>query len=562
MSDTSSEHGSDDDMLSHAPCLLEEMVREVDELVGDGAFGIERLYRAGMGGMRKTSVRSLYWKIFLGELSTPLPKEKPAALLARWTEEIDRKRAGYAALKEKHTVNPIQDVDDDDEDALAIDNPLSDHKDSLWSVYFKQEQIVREIEKDLNRMSADDTSLYERPDVKKFLRNVLKTFALENLETGYRQGMHDVLSAFAYHFYHNAHSLAIAPPELRKRCRQSASCPEILSLIDLTIPIEPEHLEADAYLIFDALLNSPSTNLKSWYKVVKRGSSEETPIQRLCTRLQSTILPCYNSKLATHLHKHGVEPAVYALRWFRVWFIREFDVKGSAPLWDAVLCEVLYNRTNGEEKRKVYEQTGMTPLEMGVLPLIGAAMLHFIADDLMERDFSGTLKRLMKYPPVEDVGVFVDKAIEWSGNAELQKHIAKPDLVSASPPSPLANHNNNTTTRARSVAGPPQQPQNNSSAKPSYVTLNASRTAVAPSSSSAPFPGESAKFGSSSSYESYQDMQIREMVANEHELAGKLQRIVDTFQDRWFEHEKNDRTDEERTKAQEAYLIAIAELKQ
>ena len=416
------------------PCLLKEMVTELEELLSN--YTIENAYRAGMGRMKKTNIRSIYWKIFLGEVSHPPKAESKkmtaAEILDQWEVDVMEKRKLYHSHKEKHHVDPHADVDDEDDELLMVENPLSDDKDSRWSIYFKQKQVQREIEKDLTRMSGDDI-LFEKPEIRALMLNILKTFSLENLDTGYRQGMHDLVSSFVYFLWYDGHSLKTATPAIK----QSIS-PEILDILEIMLPTQTADIEADAYFLFDRLMNGKESNLKSWYKVVRdrsKNPDEETPITRLCSRLQSTILPCYDAKLAKHLHQHGVEPTVYALRWFRVWFIREFDISGSAPLWDAVLTELLYHSVNNSATIS-YSDSGLTPLEMGLLPLIGAAMLSFVSKELQSRDYSGTLKRLMRYPPVEDVTVFVEKAVDWSGSP-LKAFLPRRHAVAVTDEAPL-----------------------------------------------------------------------------------------------------------------------------
>eukprot|EP01060_Flectonema_neradi_P010424 TRINITY_DN1750_c0_g1_i4.p1 TRINITY_DN1750_c0_g1~~TRINITY_DN1750_c0_g1_i4.p1 ORF type:complete len:561 (+),score=87.33 TRINITY_DN1750_c0_g1_i4:237-1919(+) len=503
------------------PCLIVEMGKELEELTW--SYTLEYVYQAGMGKMKKTKIRSIYWKIFLGEV-TPPPSSKDKKIseeeiLDQWEVDMLKNRKLYISHRDKHHVDPHEDVDDDEE-ALMIDNPLSDCKDSKWSIYFKQKQIQREIEKDLTRMSGEDI-LFEKPEIRALMLNILKTFALENPDTGYRQGMHDLVSSFVYFLWYDGHSLRSATPALKQELK-----PQTLDTLEAIIPVSTADIEADAYFMFDKLMNGANSNLKSWYKVIRNRSStdEETPITRLCSRLQNTILPCYDAQLSKHLHHHGVEPTVYALRWFRVWFIREFDICGSAPLWDAVLTELLHHTVN-ETSIGSYSESGLTPLEMGLLPLIGAAMLSFVSQELRSKDYSGTLKRLMKYPPVEDVSVFVEKAVDWSGSplkAFLPRKTAAPadDVVPLRrAPAPLVAPESSDKNRQ-----PGSQPALSAAGSPKA--------------------------------------QLDKILQSNNELSKRLQNILDQFQSTWFEHERSDLSAEDKVKQANSYLLAIAELKQ
>ena len=481
------------------PCIITEMAEEVEELF-NGKFAVEDLWRAGMGGMRKTGIRSLYWRVFLGEVSIPKKGASVEDVLTLWEEELEAKRKVYHDLKLQHVVRPkSKDMEDDDEEGLAIDNPLSDHTDSSWNVVFKQSTIEREIKKDLTRMS-DESRFFEKAPIPEILLNVLRLFSLEFPDPGYRQGMHDLLGAFVFHFCRNSHSIKTASTEEKKALKSST-----LDLLTLVFPTDNEAIEADAYHLFTSLLTSRRSRLLDWYIVVKGNTrgGDETPIVRLCHRLQNTILPCYNPRLSNHLNEHGVEPTVYALRWFRVWFIREFGVAGSAPLWDCILCEILFNTVQDVDLAPL-EATGLTPLEMGLMPLIGAAMLSYISTDLLAMDYSGTLKRLMRYPPVEDVCVFVTKALEWS-DSPLKHFIPAAPVLPPHPedepvviPRPVVKGGRPGVSVAGVTApgGPPCSPK--------HMTGLCSNTVCR--------------------------RNLREVVQTQHEIGVGLQNIIDRFQ--------------------------------
>eukprot|EP01064_Diplonema_japonicum_P000333 TRINITY_DN10230_c0_g2_i1.p1 TRINITY_DN10230_c0_g2~~TRINITY_DN10230_c0_g2_i1.p1 ORF type:complete len:573 (+),score=95.43 TRINITY_DN10230_c0_g2_i1:73-1719(+) len=503
------------------PLRFDDMVREVEEVFKD--FKEDTLYKMGMGGMRQTSIRSLYWKIFLNTVSTPSENSKMGETLGKWESEIDASRKRFSEMQKKHEVNICKDVSDDDEEALAIENPLSDHKDTSWAKYFKQNQIEREINKDLSRMSADDDRLYERPDVRTTMLTVLRLFSLENSDTGYRQGMHDVLSSFIYFMYFEANSITSASPEQIKSCS-----PETLDLLEAMIPTEQEDIIADAYILFEYIMNDPSTSIKTWYKVVGRGSQGDTPIVKLCNRLQDEILPKFDPKLAAHLKSHSIQPTVYALRWFRVWFIREFDVSGSAPLWDAVFTEVLYRRMKKITKSSVQVEDESSPLEYGIFPMIGAAMLHYLSEDLQERDFSSTLKRLMKYPPVENISVFVERAVEWSD-------------------SPLANY-----LPVSQLPSPPK-----AAPKPVNPSPLLPKPAVKPAVAG---PEETFPAASATASVSHYQRKLEELTRSQKEMGNQLQTVISAFETKWFERDGSV-TPEQKEKQQDEYILAIAELK-
>eukprot|EP01063_Lacrimia_lanifica_P035321 TRINITY_DN6702_c0_g11_i1.p1 TRINITY_DN6702_c0_g11~~TRINITY_DN6702_c0_g11_i1.p1 ORF type:complete len:633 (+),score=242.12 TRINITY_DN6702_c0_g11_i1:131-1900(+) len=550
------------------------MAEELAELVdGAGGWSVERVYKAGMAG-KNTSIRSVYWRLYTGLLSPPAEGQACTAesVLDAWEDELMAKRAMYTALKRKHEVK-AKAVDDDDEEALAVDNPLSDHQDNSWNLVFKHKEIEREIRKDLERLSSEDTTVLEEKSVRESMLEVLRLASLETPDPGYRQGMHDILSAFAYYAFSERHSVVSAPAAQKKALNE-----DIADLLEAVVPTKIDEIEADMYYMYNWLLNDPSTNLKAWYKVLPHGGGRSraaengTPILQLCHDLQAKILPKRDPALAEHLEVHGIEPSLYALRWFRVWFIREFDLLGSAPLWDAVFVEVAYQRWGSpgtarpkEKFRGTYKPPPAAdvdapcPLSDGLMKYIATAMLTYLSQDLQERDFSMTLKRLMKYPPVEDVRVFVEKAVEWSGTplAKFRPPPPQPSEIlnlsnlstaSSSPPSAAPPRGAAAPTAGAAAAAP---------ASSSKFTFGKRAKAAAPRPVGVPPPG--APSGVSPGSDGCRK-QLEEIVKNEHELAAKLEGIIAAFQRQFLD--QSEKTAEEKQEQYDKCMVAIAELKQ
>ena len=520
--DSDSESESHFDEEEHMHVVLGDMAAEIETLF-DGSFTVDRLYEAGVGGLRKGNLRIVYWKVFLGLLSVPENGSTVEDVLERWEVESERSREKYAALKAQHAINiKSRHLEDDDEEGLAVDNPLSDHQESSWGDYFKHSQIEREIQKDLTRMS-DEVAFYEKRHIHDLMLNALRMYTLEYPDPGYRQGMHDLLGTFVYFFYRNNHSLRASTAADKKKLK-----PATLDLLTLVLPTSEEDLEGEVFQLFEALLQGKRSRLVDWYIVVRSGvRNEETPIMRMCKRLQSTVLPMYDNELYKHLKEHDIEPTVYALRWFRVWFIREFGVRGAAPLWDAVLCEILYH-TVSDTDIGVLEASGLNPLEMGVMPLISAAMLLYLSADLRSYDYSQTLKRLMRYPPVEDVHAFVTKSLSWS-ETPLQKYLPKelPPPPPPSPPQPAVQ------PQTAAVPEAPAAPAANSKSSSTLrlPTLGKKAPSVQTTAGKGVAAAASAAAASSSMCTNHGCREhVRAMVRGEHHAADRLQVIIDSFQ--------------------------------
>jgi len=70
---------------------------------------------------------------------------------------------------------------------------------------------------------------------------------------------------------------------------------------------------------------------------------------------------------------------------------REFHLDDTLTLWDAIFAH--------DEDFRLVEY-------------ICVAMLQYIRHQLLAQDFTGCMRRLLTYPPVEDVHVLVTKAVQ------------------------------------------------------------------------------------------------------------------------------------------------------
>lgn len=96
----------------------------------------------------------------------------------------------------------------------------------------------------------------------------------------------------------------------------------------------------------------------------------------------------------SHLTKLGIEPQLFLLRWLRVLFSREFHLDDAMLLWDAVIAE------NGNK-----ESGGVGGGVRDFIEAFAVSMLLFVRSDvLVQSDFGSCLRRLQRFPPVEDVG--------------------------------------------------------------------------------------------------------------------------------------------------------------
>lgn len=99
----------------------------------------------------------------------------------------------------------------------------------------------------------------------------------------------------------------------------------------------------------------------------------------------------HDQPLHNYLKTLGIEPQLYALRWVRLLFGREFHFEDVITIWDALLA---------------YD------VELTLVDYISVTMLMFIRESILGKEYVEAMARLMKFPPVEDVAVFIESALK------------------------------------------------------------------------------------------------------------------------------------------------------
>ena len=135
---------------------------------------------------------------------------------------------------------------------------------------------------------------FREPDVQKRLLDILFIYAKLNPDTGYRQGMHELLAPILWVVDCDAIESHTLPPKVAEK-----------SLL-MRLTLDSDFVEHDAFSLFCALMQS----LKSFYE--PGDASSASPIIEFCSKLQ-TSLSDVDPELATHLQVIGVLPQVYLM---------------------------------------------------------------------------------------------------------------------------------------------------------------------------------------------------------------------------------------------------------
>eukprot|EP00944_MAST-04C_sp_MAST-4C-sp1_P007185 g7185.t1 len=391
------------------------------------------------GALRHTKIRSIAWKLFLGVLPDDQPPET-------WGKHIVEKRDEYERLMKQYKTDPTE--DDDDDPLSCMSDPLDDGdneggEETSWQKFYAEQELIKEIEKDMERLYPTGCDeFFEDPTIREYMTNVLFLWSRMHPETSYRQGMHEILAPIVY--------------QLEWDC-----VPEDDAAMDdpITILASRKGIESDSFWCFDRIMvdMEPLFIVKARdFKALARQREKEralgqlgsrngnsrkrsdtevakekiaaienddslTPVLKSCNRIHHQYLHKADPELHKRLAGMNIEPQLYALAWVRLMFGRQFHVEDVMCLWDGVFAAQSNIGGTGSCP------SGRSDRIVEIIEYVGVAMVIFVREFLMAQDEMRCLQRLMKYPPVEDVMVLLQRGLEIR---------QKPDKVYA--PEPVA----------------------------------------------------------------------------------------------------------------------------
>lgn len=495
------------------------------------------------GSLKTSSIRSLMWRAFLGGF--PLPTEKSATFLDDCEVALHESRKqltasiksaissanpttqGKASQKKK---SRFGDSSSEDDVVEVHDDPLMNNKSTYAKEFARQKQESL-IDKDLGRLWSDDP-FFDEGSVKSDLKRVLLDFVA--LGNDYKQGMHEIASLFYW-------VLAKEGKEARQDPLQEGHADYDDSEF-LRFVFDPQALSIDTLWFLIRVLHKPGLGLFAWYSAGVPGSpaspsaakahadigqsalfgagaegESENECIELANHIQRLSLSQADPALYKHLNKTlNVHPTSYLVRWLRLLFLREFSFSQTCLIWDAVFAEFAYFDIFGEAGHDVpYE------LRNSIVPQLCVAMLLYLSRDLVNAEYAIAVRRLMRYPPVEDSRPFVERAIQLKYN---EGHLPQLLMLAIPPKAPL----------------------------PKSVQMESAQTGgLSHSSSNTPAPAAPPP-PPKETVVSLREKQLR--------MGMLLASVITRLEGKWF-RDGPPPTADEQTKIEDDYLLAIAELK-
>ena len=203
---------------------------------------------------------------------------------------------------------------------------------------------------------------FREPETQKKLLDILFIYSKLNPDTGYRQGMHEVLAPILWVV--NQDALDVVGESVADKQKEGVDFMKDV--------INRAYVEQDTFNLFCAVMQTT----KAFYET--GDNRDSSPIIRESKRIQDELLATFDPELTLHLQVVGVLPQIYAIRWIRLLFGREFEFKEVLWLWDMVFAE---------------------NVRSDIISMTCVAMLLRLRWTLIEADYPSAITSLSRYDP-------------------------------------------------------------------------------------------------------------------------------------------------------------------
>jgi len=278
---------------------------------------------------------------------------------------------------------------------------------------------------------------FRQPATQKMLLDILFIYCKLNPDTGYRQGMHELLAPILW---------VVERDSLDSSTATSDTSPALEALLS------GKYIEHDTFTLFALIMQTA----KSFYEPAINGgptrsrsapsarqdTQQESPIIQRCHGIFGELLPKVEPELAEHLRSIEIMPQIFLMRWLRLLFGREFPFDELLDVWDLLFAE---------------------DPSLELVDYICVSMLLRIRWQLLSADANEALTLLLRYPSpvaphppstfVEDAVLLRSKLSVETGHQIILKYSGRaPRRVSTSiyrPSTPQSSRDDSTSRSPR-----------------------------------------------------------------------------------------------------------------
>ncbi len=143
-----------------------------------------------------------------------------------------------------------------------------------------------------------DNYFFREPSTQKRLLDILFIYSKLNPDTGYRQGMHELLAPILWVV--DCDAIDASTVSRSERQEELETEPLMLDALDA------DFVEHDAFSLFCAVMQTA----KSFYEV---GDSKTSPLVGRSRRIHDELLSIIDPELESHLHAIEILPQIYLM---------------------------------------------------------------------------------------------------------------------------------------------------------------------------------------------------------------------------------------------------------
>ncbi|XP_066436462.1 TBC1 domain family member 13 [Eleutherodactylus coqui] len=374
-------------------------IAEFQSLLGEPLVNLPVLREVCFNGIPfEGGIRCLCWKILLNYLPTD-------RLL--WDSVLKKQRETYAHFLKEMIIQPgiaKAKLGLSREDVTMEDHPLNPNPDSRWNTYFKDNEVLLQIDKDVRRL-CPDFSFFLNPteypcqlimdpenEYETLRKRVEQTTLKSQTVARNRSGLTNVSSPLKAAASHSLSDIEPLPSgseahwevverilfiyaKLNPGIAYVQGMNEIVGPIYYTFATNPngawrEHAEADTFFCFTNLMAEIRDNF------IKSLDDSQCGITAKMERVYSTLKE-EDEELYLRLQEQNIKPQFFAFRWLTLLLSQEFVLPDVIRIWDSLFAD---------ENR------------FDFLLKVSCAMLILIRDQLLEGDFTVNMRLLQDYP--------------------------------------------------------------------------------------------------------------------------------------------------------------------
>ncbi|XP_021365468.1 TBC1 domain family member 13-like [Mizuhopecten yessoensis] len=380
-------------------------LQEFEDTLTSDSIDSKRLRRLCFNGCPfENGYRSVCWKLMLNYL----PKNK-----SQWKEVLSKQRELYNHFVDEMIVKPGSEASSG---AHADDHPLNPNPNSNWGTYFKDNDMLLQIDKDCRRLCPDLFFFQRATDFP--CKEIIH--AASGVETLRKRVEQCVLQSETIQVDRQGKSNMIM--SRRKRSEEYMTLPdgqeahwevverilfiygklnpgqgyvqgmnEIIGPIYYTFATDPdvtckEYAEADSFFCFTNLMAEIRDN---FLKTLDFDS--QCGIGSMMSRLVDKMKTS-DERVSQRLQELDLKPQYYAFRWITLLLSQEFPLPDVLRIWDSLFAD---------EDR------------FDFLICLCCAMLILVRDELISGDFPNSMKLVQNYQKTKiDLQTILSKAVE------------------------------------------------------------------------------------------------------------------------------------------------------